>query len=79
MAQALTLRAMFRTKMTATWGELLCSTSPALRSALWLGLGLGIAQQASGSEAAVYYSPAVLDDAGWAQTAVLNVANVCSH
>lgn len=29
-----------------------------------LGVGLGIAQQASGSEAAVYYSPSVLDDAG---------------
>eukprot|EP00752_Nemacystus_decipiens_P008062 g7206.t1 len=48
----------------ATWSELLFSTSPALRSTLILGLGLGIAQQASGSEAAVYYSPSVLDDAG---------------
>lgn len=52
-----------RTK-TATWSELLCSMSPVLRSTLFLGLGLGIAQQASGSEAAVYYSPSVLDDAG---------------
>lgn len=50
--------------LKATWGELLFTTSPALRSTLILGLGLGIAQQASGSEAAVYYSPSVLDDAG---------------
>eukprot|EP00904_Undaria_pinnatifida_P012714 jgi/Undpi1/8573/HiC_scaffold_25.g11038.m1 len=48
----------------ATWGELLFSDSPALRRTLFLGLGLGIAQQASGSEAVVYYSPSVLDDAG---------------
>ncbi|CAM9472664.1 unnamed protein product, partial [Hapterophycus canaliculatus] len=48
----------------ASWGELLSSASPALRSTVLLGLGLGIAQQASGSEAVVYYSPSVLDDAG---------------
>lgn len=29
-----------------------------------LGVGLGIAQQASGSEAAVYYSPNILAYAG---------------
>lgn len=51
-------------RVLATWSELLCSVSPALRSTLYLGLGLGIAQQASGSEAAVYYSPSVLNDAG---------------
>ncbi|CAN0484427.1 unnamed protein product, partial [Discosporangium mesarthrocarpum] len=31
-----------------------------LRAALVVGLGLGFWQQASGSEAAVYYSPHVL-------------------
>ncbi|CAN0169914.1 unnamed protein product [Pylaiella littoralis] len=50
----------------ATWSELLCSVSPALRATVMLGLGLGIAQQASGSEALVYYSPSVLKDAGLA-------------
>lgn len=48
----------------ATWSELLSPTQPALRATVLLGLGLGIAQQASGSEAAVYYSPNILEDAG---------------
>ncbi|CAN0458188.1 unnamed protein product, partial [Discosporangium mesarthrocarpum] len=48
----------------ATWSDLLCPSNPALMSVVVLGLGLGIAQQASGSEAAVYYSPSVLEDAG---------------
>ncbi|CBN73775.1 mannitol transporter, putative [Ectocarpus siliculosus] len=48
----------------SSWSELVCTTSPALKSTVLLGLGLGIAQQASGSEAAVYYSPSVLSDAG---------------
>lgn len=56
--------AMGNKTKAATWGELLFSDSPALRRTLFLGLGLGIAQQASGSEAVVYYSPSVLDDAG---------------
>lgn len=47
-----------------SWSELVCTASPALKSTVLLGLGLGIAQQASGSEAAVYYSPSVLSDAG---------------
>ncbi|CAN0382366.1 unnamed protein product, partial [Ectocarpus fasciculatus] len=47
-----------------SWSELVCTSSPALKSTVLLGLGLGIAQQASGSEAAVYYSPSVLSDAG---------------
>ncbi|CAN0563525.1 unnamed protein product, partial [Laminaria digitata] len=51
-------------RAVATWSELLCSASPALRSTVLLGLGLGVAQQASGSEAVVYYSPSVLNDAG---------------
>ncbi|CAM9113165.1 unnamed protein product [Ectocarpus sp. 13 AM-2016] len=48
----------------SSWSELMCTASPALKSTVLLGLGLGIAQQASGSEAAVYYSPSVLSDAG---------------
>jgi MFS family permease len=46
------------------WLDVLCPTDPVVKAAAFVGLGLGFWQQATGSEAAVYYSPTVLEDAG---------------
>ncbi|CAB1102967.1 unnamed protein product [Ectocarpus sp. CCAP 1310/34] len=47
-----------------------------VRAALFVGLGLGFWQQASGSEAAVYYSPHVLEAAGMTSRGLL-LAGTC--
>ncbi|CAN0082477.1 unnamed protein product, partial [Hapterophycus canaliculatus] len=47
-----------------------------VRAALFVGLGLGFWQQASGSEAAVYYSPHVLQAAGMSSRGLL-LAGTC--
>ena len=52
-------------KSSVKWLTLLFSKDRAVRLPLMLGLGLGIAQQISGSESAVYYSPMVLVEAGF--------------
>ena len=44
--------------------ELLCPRSRGLRLMVAVGLGLTISQQANGSEAVVYYMPAILQGAG---------------
>ena len=47
--------------------EVLWPSDRVVRAALFVGLGLGFWQQASGSEAAVYYSPHVLEVSGGMQ------------
>eukprot|EP00611_Tribonema_gayanum_P004868 TRINITY_DN140_c0_g1_i7.p1 TRINITY_DN140_c0_g1~~TRINITY_DN140_c0_g1_i7.p1 ORF type:complete len:522 (-),score=160.57 TRINITY_DN140_c0_g1_i7:1182-2747(-) len=49
----------------ARWKDVLCPSDRAIAAAVSIGLGLGFWQQASGSEAAVYYSPEVLKHSGW--------------
>jgi len=46
------------------WFEMLVTPTPVVRWALIIGLGTAVLQQANGSEAAVYYVPVVLQDAG---------------
>eukprot|EP00612_Vaucheria_litorea_P001025 CAMPEP_0171452226 /NCGR_PEP_ID=MMETSP0945-20130129/415_1 /TAXON_ID=109269 /ORGANISM="Vaucheria litorea, Strain CCMP2940" /LENGTH=512 /DNA_ID=CAMNT_0011976843 /DNA_START=64 /DNA_END=1599 /DNA_ORIENTATION=- len=46
------------------WMEVLWPSDNVIKAAAFVGLGLGFWQQATGSEAAVYYSPTVLADAG---------------
>ncbi|CAM9777777.1 unnamed protein product [Chrysoparadoxa australica] len=59
-----------------SWGQVLCSPVPIVRRTVLLGLGLGIAQQISGSESVVYYSPSVLEAAGIDSTTEVLMANV---
>lgn len=49
----------------SSWLDILCPKDPIIKAAMFVGLGLGFWQQASGSEAAVYYSPIILDEAGF--------------
>mmetsp|Transcript_7407 Transcript_7407/g.11063 ORF Transcript_7407/g.11063 Transcript_7407/m.11063 type:complete len:576 (-) Transcript_7407:92-1819(-) len=60
----------------ASWKEVLRPQDKAIKAAVTIGLGLGFWQQASGSEAAVYYSPEVLKNSGWEGRKILlgNVA-----
>ncbi len=48
-----------------SWIEALLPSYPVHTSALLIALGLGFWQQATGSEAAVYYSPSILREAGY--------------
>ncbi|CAM9643191.1 unnamed protein product [Ectocarpus fasciculatus] len=58
------------------WMEVLWPSDKVVRAALFVGLGLGFWQQASGSEAAVYYSPHVLEAAGMTSRGLL-LAGTC--
>ena len=58
------------------WRVLLCAAPPPLRRALAAGVGLGIAQQASGTEAALYYSAPLLAAAGLTSLPQVLVANI---
>ncbi|CAM9622014.1 unnamed protein product, partial [Phaeothamnion confervicola] len=60
----------------SSWRDILCPSEAAVQAAVVVGVGLGFWQQASGSEAAVYYSPEVLRDSGWVGRALL-VGNIC--
>jgi sugar porter (SP) family MFS transporter len=57
-------KAVTHTSGEPGWLEVLLPRDPVQRAALFIGLGLGFWQQASGSEAAVYYTPTVLQNAG---------------
>lgn len=61
---------------TSSWIDVLKPKDRAVRSAVCIGVGLGFWQQASGSEAAVYYGPEVLAQSGWSADQLLlgNVA-----
>ncbi|CAB1111751.1 unnamed protein product [Ectocarpus sp. CCAP 1310/34] len=59
------------TTTEATWKDVLVPSDRTVKAAMVLGIGLGFWQQASGSEAAVYYTPEVLKDKGWANRAIL--------
>eukprot|EP00638_Chattonella_subsalsa_P006603 CAMPEP_0117754464 /NCGR_PEP_ID=MMETSP0947-20121206/12847_1 /TAXON_ID=44440 /ORGANISM="Chattonella subsalsa, Strain CCMP2191" /LENGTH=387 /DNA_ID=CAMNT_0005573563 /DNA_START=102 /DNA_END=1262 /DNA_ORIENTATION=+ len=48
----------------ATWREVLFPKGKLLQRVIWIVLGLGFWQQASGSESVVYYTPTVLEEAG---------------
>ncbi len=50
-----------------SWLDVLLPSAPVHRSALLIALGLGFWQQATGSEAAVYYSPSILREAGYVE------------
>ncbi len=50
-----------------SWLEVLFPSDPVQLSALLIALGLGFWQQATGSEAAVYYSPSILWEAGYVE------------
>jgi predicted MFS family arabinose efflux permease len=54
-----------------SWAQVLFPSDEVRRYALVIGLGLGFWQQASGSEAAVYYSPEVLEGSGWGGSQLL--------
>ncbi|CAM9206663.1 unnamed protein product [Ascophyllum nodosum] len=58
------------------WMEVLWPSDRVVRAALFVGLGLGFWQQASGSEAAVYYSPHVLEATGMNSRGLL-LAGTC--
>eukprot|EP00903_Cladosiphon_okamuranus_P016207 g14955.t1 len=58
------------------WMEVLWPSDRVVGAALFVGLGLGFWQQASGSEAAVYYSPHVLEAAGMTSRGLL-LAGTC--
>eukprot|EP00640_Fibrocapsa_japonica_P000679 CAMPEP_0113942666 /NCGR_PEP_ID=MMETSP1339-20121228/8323_1 /TAXON_ID=94617 /ORGANISM="Fibrocapsa japonica" /LENGTH=576 /DNA_ID=CAMNT_0000947203 /DNA_START=212 /DNA_END=1942 /DNA_ORIENTATION=- /assembly_acc=CAM_ASM_000762 len=49
----------------ATWGQVLWNRRRAVRKTVFIVLGLCFAQQASGSEVVVYYTPTVLHSAGF--------------
>ncbi|CAM9871628.1 unnamed protein product, partial [Laminaria digitata] len=55
----------------ATWRDVLLPQDRVVKAAMLLGVGLGFWQQASGSEAAVYYTPEVLKQKGWADADIL--------
>mmetsp|Transcript_20678 Transcript_20678/g.62912 ORF Transcript_20678/g.62912 Transcript_20678/m.62912 type:complete len:556 (-) Transcript_20678:1338-3005(-) len=50
--------------------------TPSVKLMLLAGVGLGVMQQISGSEAFIYYSPTILDDAGFTSRGV-NFAFMC--
>jgi len=47
-----------------TYGDVLCPQTRALRCALHISLGLAVAQQITGSEAVIYYTPEIMKKAG---------------
>eukprot|EP00040_Diaphanoeca_grandis_P030654 m.181717 g.181717 ORF g.181717 m.181717 type:complete len:525 (-) comp32079_c0_seq1:40-1614(-) len=49
-------------KQTSSWGDLLCSTNATTRRTIAIAITLGMAQQATGTEAILYYTPTVLAD-----------------
>ncbi|KAM3576673.1 hypothetical protein VYU27_001476 [Nannochloropsis oceanica] len=62
--------------VTTDWSEVLCPRHRAILLPVLMGLGLGFFQQASGSEAAVYYSPKILAEAGVSGTAQQSIGNI---
>jgi len=62
--------------VTTDWSEVLCPRHRAILLPVLMGLGLGFFQQASGSEAAVYYSPQILAEAGVSSTAQQSLGNI---
>lgn len=62
--------------VTTDWSEVLCPRHRAILLPVLMGLGLGFFQQASGSEAAVYYSPQILSEAGVSSTAQQSIGNI---
>ncbi|CAM9351366.1 unnamed protein product, partial [Chrysoparadoxa australica] len=59
------VRSAEQSEHESSWGAVIWPTDPLIKTAMAIGLGLAFWQQASGSEAAVYYSPEVLEDNGW--------------
>jgi hypothetical protein len=55
--------------VTSDWAEVLWPRHRAIMLPVLMGLALGFFQQANGSEAAVYYSPQILAEAGVASKA----------
>ncbi|MES1907198.1 MAG: hypothetical protein MHM6MM_000362 [Cercozoa sp. M6MM] len=53
-----------RAESSFKWKDILCPRTRVLRHIVLLGCGIGILQQACGSEAIVYYTPAILKRAG---------------
>ncbi|CAM9373855.1 unnamed protein product [Ascophyllum nodosum] len=55
----------------ATWRDVLLPRDRVVKAAMIVAVGLGFWQQASGSEAAVYYTPEVLKTKGWDDKKIL--------
>ncbi len=62
--------------VTTDWAEVLWPRHRAILLPVLMGLGLGFFQQASGSEAAVYYSPQILKEAGVTSSAQQSLGNI---
>lgn len=62
--------------VTTDWSEVLCPRHRAILLPVLMGLALGFFQQSSGSEAAVYYSPQILAEAGMSSTAHQSLGNI---
>eukprot|EP01084_Bolivina_argentea_P165514 287531_1 len=54
-----------------TWRNILFPEHKAMQRVLVIAVMLGICQQISGTEAAVYYTPEILKEAGWNESQVL--------
>jgi sugar porter (SP) family MFS transporter len=59
----------------ATWADVF---APALRRALWVGVGLAVFQQVTGINAVIYYSDKIFDSAGFTTPHQQTVATIVS-